>query len=39
MKLDLLGLFIDKIIKNDLKEILNNKKILDYIKNVNGRNF
>ncbi len=39
MKLDWLGLFIENIIKNDLKEILNNKKILEYIKNVNGRNF
>lgn len=39
MKLDWLGLFIENIIKNDLKDILNNKKILEYIKNVNGRNF
>jgi hypothetical protein len=39
MKLDWLGLFIENIIKNDLKEILNNKKILEYIKNVNGRYF
>jgi hypothetical protein len=39
MNIDWLSEFIEKIIKNDLKEILNNKKILDYIKNVHGRNF
>jgi len=39
MRIDWLGNFIELIIKNDLKEILHNKKILDYIKNINGRNF
>ena len=39
INIDWLSEFIEKIIKNDLKEILNNKKILDYIKNVHGRNF
>ncbi len=39
LNIDWLSNFIEIIIKNDLKEVLNNKKILDYIKNVNGRYF
>lgn len=38
MNIEWLGDCIEKIVKNDLKEVLNNKKILEYIKKVNGRN-
>jgi hypothetical protein len=38
MDIGWLGEYVGRIVINDLKEILNNKKILEYIKRANGRN-